>query len=267
MWLSKYFVYFVIFSFMGWVYESIFCTIKGRKWENRGFLYGPVCPIYGVGAVAITAILDGLAGRQMRFAWWQVFLVAFFGSIVLEYATSWALEKLFHAYWWDYSNIPLNIHGRVCLPASIGFGGAGILVFYGIAPFVQRATGWIPPVVMELLALVFMAVMAADATLTISALTNLERNVIAMEENLNRHMEQFVNNVAEKTQAAASQWNEERARFSRENMEEHIRSMGGIYRSALKRVKGFRIKDSGRKFYQKQMVLDSVKKYIAKKKK
>ena len=70
MWLSKYFVYFVIYSFMGWVYESIFCTIKGRKWENRGFLYGPVCPIYGVGAVSITAISDALERRQMAFAWW-----------------------------------------------------------------------------------------------------------------------------------------------------------------------------------------------------
>ena len=267
MWLSKYFVYFVIYSFMGWVYESIFCTIKGRKWENRGFLYGPVCPIYGVGAVSITAISDALERRQMAFAWWQVFLVAFLGSIVLEYITSWALEKLFHAYWWDYSDLPLNIKGRVCFPASLGFGVAGLLVFYGVAPFTEGITSWISPTLMEFFALFFMALVAADITLTISALTNLERNVIAMEESLNRHMEQFVSTVAEKAQAAAGPWNDERLRFSKESMEEHIRNMGGIYRSALKRVKGFRIKDSGRKFYQNQMVLDYVKKYIGKKKK
>ena len=203
----------------------------------------------------------------MAFAWWQVFLVAFLGSIVLEYITSWALEKLFHAYWWDYSDIPLNINGRVCFPASLGFGVAGLLVFYGVAPFTEGITSWISPTLMEFFALFFMALVAADITLTISALTNLERNVIAMEESLNRHMEQFVSTVAEKAQAAAGPWNDERLRFSKESMEEHIRNMGGIYRSALKRVKGFRIKDIGRKFYQNQMVLDYVKKYIGKKKK
>ena len=58
MWISRYFVYFVIFSFFGWIYESIYCTIKSKRWENRGFLYGPLCPIYGAGGVGITAIAD-----------------------------------------------------------------------------------------------------------------------------------------------------------------------------------------------------------------
>ena len=58
MWFSKYFVYFVIYSVMGWIYESIFCTIKNGKWQNRGFPYGPVCPIYGVGATAMMFIMD-----------------------------------------------------------------------------------------------------------------------------------------------------------------------------------------------------------------
>ena len=63
---------------------------------------------------------------------YRIFLICFFGSIVLDYTTSWALEKLFHAYWWDYSDVICNINGRVCLPASIGFGLAGILVFYAL---------------------------------------------------------------------------------------------------------------------------------------
>lgn len=265
--LSKYFVYFILFSMMGWVYETIFCTVKGKKWENRGFLYGPVCPIYGVGAVSVAAISDALEKNHVAAAWWQVFLVAVLGSVVLEYATSWGLERLFHAYWWDYSEVPLNINGRICLPASLGFGAAGLLVYYGIAPFTERMTAWIPTALMECLALLLMAVLAADMTLTVSALTDLERKVAAMEENLNQHMDQFVNSVAEKTQAASSQWNEERIRFSRENLEAHIREMGDLYCAALKRVKGFRISDGGRKFYQKQMVLDIIKKRVKAKRK
>lgn len=132
---------------MGWIYESIYCTIRAKKWENRGFLYGPLCPIYGAGGVAITAIADFISVHtDATFTWWQIFLVAFFGSIVLEYGTSWALEKLFHAYWWDYSSMPLNINGRVCFPYSVGFGVAGLIVVYFIAPFTKLITGWMSPI-------------------------------------------------------------------------------------------------------------------------
>ena len=151
MWLSRYFVYFIIFSCMGWIYESIYCTIRAKKWENRGFLYGPLCPIYGAGGVAITAIADFISAHtDATFTWWQIFLVAFLGSIVLEYGTSWALEKLFHAYWWDYSSMPLNINGRVCFPYSVGFGVAGLIVVYFIAPFTKLITGWMSPIWMRL---------------------------------------------------------------------------------------------------------------------
>ena len=240
MWISKYFVYMMIFSCMGWIYESLYCTIKGGKWENRGFLYGPVCPIYGVGATAMTAIADVLSGYNISYTWWQVFAVAFFGSIVLEYVTSWTLEKLFHAYWWDYSEIPFNINGRVCLPCSLGFGVAGLVVVYWLAPPVRKVTGGISPIFMELLSLVLMALLTMDITLTVSALSNFERTIIGMEETLNRHMDSFVTNIQDKTQVAGNTFSAERAKFSKENIEQGIKNMGDIYRAALKRVKGFR---------------------------
>ena len=266
MWISKYFVYFVLFSCMGWVYESAYCTIKTGKWQNRGFLYGPLCPIYGVGAVAITFIVDQLQERDVpELLWWQIFLIAFFGSIVLEYVTSYVLEKLFHAYWWDYSDVPLNINGRVCFPASCGFGLAGLLVVYGIAPMTKDMTGWISAPWMEVLSLLFMAIAASDATLTVSALTHFERNVVALETALNQHMEQFVTDVQEKKQAASEALAEERARFSIENMERSIREMDATHRLALKRVQGFRSprRDTARHVYSREMVFDSVKKYLA----
>ena len=265
MWISKYFVYFVLFSVMGWVYESAFCTIKTGKWQNRGFLYGPLCPIYGVGAAAITFIVDQAEAHGLsEMLWWQIFLIAFFGSIVLEYVTSYVLEKLFHAYWWDYSNVPLNLHGRVCLPASIGFGLAGLIVVYGIAPLTKRMVGWIAPSWMEFLSLVLMAVVAADTTLTVSVLTHFEQNVIALEATLNQHMDQFVNSIQEKTQEASANFAEERARFSRENLERSIQSMEKTHRLALKRVQGFRStdKEKEKRVYSREMVLDSIKKYI-----
>lgn len=189
MYLCKLFVWFIIFSFMGWIYESIFCTIKNRRWENRGFLHGPIVPIYGVGALLASVIFFLLPVDKLQQAsTLTVFLICFFGSIVLEYFTSWALEKLFHAYWWDYSNVPLNIHGRVCLFASLGFGIAGILVVRVIFPFVNNLTSGISPFWMEFLALLFMLLFGMDMALTVSALTNFSKNFTRIEREINEQI-------------------------------------------------------------------------------
>ena len=260
---------------MGWIYESIFCTVKSGSWQNRGFLYGPVCPIYGVGAATIMALMDWFTNQnqgQVNYTWWQVFLVAFFGSIVLEYVTSWGLEKLFHAYWWDYSDVPLNINGRVCFPASVGFGAAGLLVIYVIAPATKDATQWITPILMELFSLIFMALLSIDATLKVSALTGFERNVAAMEEALNQHMEQFVSTLQQKSQAAgealgerkqaaSDRLAEERLRFTRENLERLTKRMGGGHRAALNRVKGFKGYGTERSAKIRSIFHQTVKKY------
>ena len=95
MWISRYFVYFVIFSFFGWIYESIYCTIKSKRWENRGFLYGPLCPIYGAGGVGITAIADVISiHTDTAFTWWQIFIVAFSEALSLSMAH--------HGHWKNY---------------------------------------------------------------------------------------------------------------------------------------------------------------------
>ena len=262
MWLSKYFVDFVIFSFMGWIYETIYCTIKKKQWDNRGFLYGPICPIYGCGAVGCEILVDYFTDIEFTYTWWQIFIISFFVSIVLEYVTSWALEKLFHAYWWDYSNLPFNIKGRVCLPCSIGFGFAGLIVVYLILPLTDKLTGWMSPIVTELVGLIFMAVIAIDTTLTVSALTQFAKSVEAIEDAWNTHMETFVKNVQDGKitpgtvieggkqaasailesgkQAATAKIAEERERFSRERLDQAYASMGFSVRSALNRVQGFR---------------------------
>jgi uncharacterized membrane protein len=221
--ISRYFIYFIIYGFFGWIYETLFCTIKAAKWDNRGFLFGPILPIYGVGGAILTVLSDMLSGglAVYDYTWWQVFLVSFFGSIVLEYVTSWALEKMFHAYWWDYSNMPLNINGRVCLPYSLCFGAAGLLIVYIIAPFIKDITAWISPVGYEFSALVFMSVMSMDIAFTVSALTDFENSVMSMEEALNAQMDSFVEAAIDKAP---------------KNL---LMSMNNATRAAIRRIKGF----------------------------
>lgn len=237
MWLSRYFVYFIIYSVMGWIYESIFCTIKSKKWENRGFLYGPMCPIYGAGGVGITAFAE-LFDKvlKMDFRWWQIFIISFFGSIILEYCTSWALEKLFHAYWWDYSDMPLNVNGRICLLYSCAFGVAGIIVIELIAPFTMFITSWISPIMFELFALILMGITAMDTAFTVAALTDFDRTIEELENSINQYMEEFVEQFKEKKHEMET----ERARIAKERLDKVTVSMGTLRQSALKRTAGFR---------------------------
>lgn len=275
MWVSTYFVWFVVYSFFGWVYESTYSTIIKGGWRNRGFLYGPVCPIYGTGTVAMMGIWQALALQGVTLMWWQVFLIAFFGSMVLEYSVHWGLERLFHAYWWDYSNMPLNVNGRICLPASLAFGGAGLLIAYVLYEPTVWVTAHLSPLLIELLSLVLMAAIAADTAITVSALERFARAASAINQSLNDHMEQFVIEVQERTEAVADGLRtrqeqtesalasagaavelaaaglDERAQQTREaivrerdRFETYLRDsrlgdMGHIVRAAARRVKGF----------------------------
>lgn len=243
MFVSKYFILFILYSCMGWIYESVFCTIKSHKWENRGFLYGPVCPIYGIGAVAISAIMGYIPYfKNVGYSWWHIFLISFLGSMLLEYATSWILETLFHAIWWDYSNVPLNINGRVCLPAACGFGAAGLLVVYIIAPFTEKMVDSLSVNSVEIISLLFMAFFAVDLTLTISALTNFTRNVVVLSESLNRYMDSLVLEVQEKTAEAGKRIAEERQRFTKDHTEKLFHTMHFHDKFAIQRVRDFKFK-------------------------
>ena len=182
--VSTLFIWFVLYSILGWIYETAYCSVKSLKWDDRGMLIGPYCPIYGVGAVLDVLLLSGLPN------WKAVFLACMLGSAVLEYTTSYLTERIFHAVWWDYSNIPFNFHGRICLPCSLGFGVAGIVVLYGIHPYMLSFTNLIPLDWQEPAALALMAVFAADCALTADSLIGLNslKEKISFEEFRERKM-------------------------------------------------------------------------------
>lgn len=130
-------LYLVIYSFIGWCCECVYCYIINGKLVNRGFLYGPFCPIYGFGALSI---IYGL--QQMP----QTVTAIFFGGMVLtsalEYATSWVMEMVFHSKWWDYSKQKWNLHGRICLLNSTLFGILCVVLMFDLHPTVSK---WLAP--------------------------------------------------------------------------------------------------------------------------
>ncbi|MCR5762479.1 MAG: putative ABC transporter permease [Treponema sp.] len=129
---SKAFVMFILYSFIGWICEEIWCTVGSRKLVKRGMLHGPICPIYGFGALSILYML-----YPWRTTFVRLFIASMILTSILEYFTSWLLEKLFHAKWWDYSQMPLNLNGRCCLLNSTAFGIGGIAMEHIMHPAVE----------------------------------------------------------------------------------------------------------------------------------
>ena len=131
--MHKLFLIFLIYSFCGWLMEVAFKFVSLKKFVNRGFLIGPLCPIYGVAGIFAYCVLSNLS--------FNIFLL-FFASLIsfgiLEYFASWILECLFHTRWWDYSDRKFNLNGRICLETTIPFGLGGMIVMYIVNPFFTK---------------------------------------------------------------------------------------------------------------------------------
>lgn len=141
-------LFFSIYSMIGWLCESIYCSIPQKRWINRGFLNGPFCPVYGFGALLILAVLSPLLGVfEFPLELIVLFFTATLLTSVLEYVTSVLLEKLFHTSWWDYSNHKYQIHGRVCLMNSLLFGVMSTLVLEVLHPLISSLLTAIPRIV------------------------------------------------------------------------------------------------------------------------
>ncbi len=132
--VCNYFLLFMIYAMIGWICETICCSICQRKLVlNRGFLIGPYCPIYGYGALFLIFLLKKYMNDPIA-----LFIMSALGASVLEYVTSYIMEKLFKARWWDYSKKSFNINGRICLQNSVLFGILGLTIMYIINPFFTK---------------------------------------------------------------------------------------------------------------------------------
>ncbi len=227
--IAQYFVEFIFYSFLGWVWESIYCTAKEKKWADRGFLFGPICPIYGSCVVAtsiVFSVFDELSSPD--FPIWGIFIICYIGSAVAEFGTSWVLEKRFNARWWDYSTIPLNIQGRICVPVSIAFGVAGVLVVKFLLPAVEGLHGAINPAVYEVLAIIFAAMFGADYALTEASLSALLSNVEDMHNEFNEKAQERYEKVASAPKVISQKIAEEK-----ESLEEKSERLVKIYSEKL----------------------------------
>lgn len=119
---------FALISFGGWVYETIYCSVVEGEFTKRGFLFGPTCPIYGIGALAVWLVLGQISNPFI------VFIIGGFLATVIEYSTGLFLERRFKKKWWDYSMFKFNLHGRICPQASAVFGAFSVTSVFVLVP-------------------------------------------------------------------------------------------------------------------------------------
>ena len=128
-----YFFLFFLYSVLGWIVETSYVAVIDKKIVNRGFLIGPYLPIYGLSSIIMILYLSQYKENPLT-----VFLLAIFVCSFLEYITSYLMEKIFKARWWDYSNLKFNLNGRVCLRNSTLFGILGLLLIYIVNPLLIK---------------------------------------------------------------------------------------------------------------------------------
>lgn len=164
------FLLFMVYSLLGWCGEMIYCSAGQRKLcEKRGFLNGPICPIYGHGALVVLLCLNGGCENPIL-----TFLLGAILTSLVEYVTSYAMERLFHMRWWDYSHYKFHINGRVCLLNSTLFGLASVfLCHFANPPIASWLTNLLSSGVAVPLALVLLAVYLADIILSVRSAIQL----------------------------------------------------------------------------------------------
>ena len=160
---------FLIYSFIGWIVEVSAFLIQDHKFVNRGFLIGPVVPIYGTGGILITILLTKYQSDPI-----VLFCMAVIVCSILEYLTSYIMEKIFKTRWWDYSNKKFNINGRICLSNLIVFGIMGLVMVYLINPFLINILNKIDPILLKCVVSILMVLFIIDFFVSFSVTSKIK---------------------------------------------------------------------------------------------
>lgn len=171
--LTEIFLLFIIYAFLGWIVEIINNVVVFKKFVNRGFLIGPYCPIYGVGGLIATIFLTKYKESII-----VLFVMSMFLFALLEYFTSYLMEKLFKARWWDYTDYRFNINGRICLETLIPFGLLGCFAIYVVNPIIFSIFNMTNIVVLRIIAIVIFIIFIIDFTVSLKIINSFKDTAV-----------------------------------------------------------------------------------------
>lgn len=239
--LTLYTLTFVIYAFIGYICEVIYCSIGQRKLVNRGFLYGPWLPIYGFGGLIVNICLIPLKAYPVL-----VFILGMILTSIVEYIGSWGLEKIFSIKLWDYSKHFGNINGRVCLLNSTLFGIMSVSLVYLVQPYITLLIAAVPAVVQYYLADVLRLLFAVDLTMSVIKMSAFKK---ALKEAVNKARE-----IETKAKEYAIEGKLEAQKAYRERMDREVlesRNRFGVQYSRI--LKAFPSATTGRNELKEQL--------------
>lgn len=178
--LHKWLLLFYLYCFIGWIWESCYVSLKKHKWINRGFLKGPLLPIYGSGAIVV--LISTLTAENNLIL---VFLIGMISATILEYITGVVMEKLFHVRYWDYTKEPFNINGHICLISSLAWGVFSVLLVRFVNPNIERLVIIIPNGISEVISYIITVFITIDAVQSFNEAMDLKNILIKFTERNN----------------------------------------------------------------------------------
>ena len=213
-------LYFFFYSCIGWVGETIYCSVGNRKFVNRGFLTGPLCPIYGTAGVLLSVVLMPIHNK-FGLEWYGILLTAVCAMVVadiIEYLTSYIMEKLFNTRWWDYTDYPFNLHGRICLRHTMYWGIAGTLFIYVLHPWtINFFNSFLTSHTRNIILAVIIAIFIADlihAVIAASDIRGFMDKLSSVNNMLNDTFEGLKTDVLEKSGSIKEQFEEKGLDFA-----------------------------------------------------
>ena len=211
--LTQWVLFFFIYSFIGWVWECCFVSVRKRRWVNRGFMYGPMLPIYGFGALAVL-----ISTIRVRDSIPLIFLFGMVGATLLEYVTGAVMERLFNVKYWDYSNQKFNLNGYICLTSSLGWGLFSVLLVKFVHVPIEGAVLKIPTIIAEGIAFVLTVAAAVDVAQSFNDAMDLKRILAQLEESKKQ-----IRKIQEKLKVASEEFVEDYRQRAGEFVEDYRR--------------------------------------------
>lgn len=190
---QMYFMLFIIYSLIGWIVEVVGILIQEKKFVNRGFLIGPYCPIYGVGGITIILLLNKYMDDPI-----VLFVMAIVICSILEYSTSYIMEKLFKTRWWDYSNYKFNINGRICLETMWAFGALACFVIYIINPPLISFLESLPSIAFNIISYLLMVIFLTDNIISFKIISNVKVAAKTVKKDSTEEMTKYVREALSK---------------------------------------------------------------------
>lgn len=191
--IFKYVILFFTYSLIGWIIEVIGKLITTKKFVNRGFLIGPICPIYGVGGLIISLTLKDYTNAPLVLFGMSILICS-----VLEYFTSYLMEKLFNTRWWDYSNYKYNINGRICLETLLPFGLLGITMIYIINPILFKFLNIFSLNIIKIISIILLIIFITDIIISFNIILKITKNIKIIKKDATEEISKKVKQIITK---------------------------------------------------------------------